>query len=558
MPQLTIQDACQLALDHYKAGRLPAAADLCAKILAYTPEHAGVMRLLGLICHDLGRHEESVDWLSRSVALNPASAEAHYNLGVSLEAIGERDQAIAAYRAAVRVKPRYAAAYNNLGIALHDGGRFAGAIAAFGDAISLRPQHAEGYCNLANTLKAQGQLDQAIAAYQTAISLHPNYAQAHNNLGNALKIKGDIDGAIAAYRAALELQPHDAELHSNLGSALKDKGHLNDAITAYQRAIALQPHCAEFHANLAVALLIARRFKDGWREYEWRWQPAKVAGTMWDGSPLCGRTILVRAEQGFGDAIQFARYVPLLASGGKVIFQCPKELVRLMHRVEGMEGVQIIGRADRDNPPLPAFHVQVSLMSLPLLLGMPEPTDDLSQPYIRVESDLRRAWRSKMDCSDQLKVGIAWAGAPGHPSDARRSIPLRVFAPLLQSPADFYSLQVGDASVRNLEDSGLIDLSAEFTDFLDTAGLISQVDLVVSVDTSVAHLAAAMGKPTWVLVSHAPDWRWQLGCEESPWYASVKIFRQIRLGDWDEVIARITESLGREIDRAEKRTRRAA
>jgi Flp pilus assembly protein TadD len=556
MSQLTLQQASTLALQHYEAGRLQEAERLCHQILAQQPQQTGAIQLLGLIAHRMGRNDLAFELIRQAIALDPTSPDAQYNLGVVLKAAGRLLEAIAAFRQAILLRPDYAAAHNNLGIALHDNGQPEDAIAAFRQAVALRPHFAQGHTNLADALKRTGGLEEAIASYERAVSLDPNYAKAHNNLGNALKIKGRLDDAILAYKTAIRQEPNDAELHSNLGNALTDKGQTEEAIAAHRQAVALQPDSAEFHGNLALTLLLSRRFKDGWREYEWRWKTKDAPHPRqnfdqpaWDGTPLNGRTILITAEQGFGDAIQFVRYVPLLAKlGGSVIFQCAAELIRLMRCVTGMDQVTMMPRSKSKDLPPPFFDVHASLMSLPLLLDLPEPGETaVKPPYIHIEDEHQAMWRERIVPSSRPKIGIAWAGSPLHPSDSRRSIPLRILAPLLQCDADFYSLQFGDASSQNWEGSGLIDPTPHCTDFLDTAGLISQLDLVISVDTAVAHLAGAMDKRTWVMVPYTPDWRWQLGCQDSPWYPAVKLFRQFESGEgWDGVVARVTDSLRRE------------
>jgi Flp pilus assembly protein TadD len=567
MSQLTLQQASTLALKHYQAGRLPESGELCHQILAHDPRQTGALQLLGLIAHRLGHNHVALDWIGQVVALDPSSPNAHYNLGVVLQGAGRLDDAIAAFRQAILLRPDYAAAYNNLGIALHDHGQPDDAIAAFRQAIAFRPHHAQGHTNLADSLKRLGKLDEAIASYQRAVSLDPDYAQAHNNLGNALKLSGRLDDAITAYRTAIQLEPDDAELHSNLGNALTDKGQTEEGIAAHRQAVALQPDSAEFHGNLALTLLLSRRFKDGWREYEWRWrtkdapQPRQnFQQPAWDGTCLNGRTILIIAEQGFGDAIQFVRYVPpLVEQGAIVVFQSHPELVRLMEHVAGMDPVKIIPRSNVSGSPVPPFDVHASLMSLPLLLDLHEPgAASVKPPYLFFQDDLQATWRHRITASSRPKIGIAWAGSPLHPSDSRRSIPLRTLAPLLQCDVDFYSLQLGDASRQNWDSSRLIDLTSHCADFLDTACLISQLDLVISVDTAVAHLAGAMGKRTWLMVPYTPDWRWQLGCEDSPWYPAVKLFRQLESGEgWDGVVNRVTESLQREFREGNRRFQNA-
>jgi Flp pilus assembly protein TadD len=504
-----------------------------------------------VIAHQRGQHDAAITLIRLAIELDPTSSAAHCNLGNVLKDRGRLDEAIVSYRNAVALDPGHAESHNNLGNALNEMGQFDEAIAEYRQAIAIRPAYAKAHNNLGATLHSRGQPEEAVAACQCAIALQPNYFEAHCNLGAALFSAARVEEAISEYQQALTLRPDSAEALSNLGAALCSEKRLDEGIAAYRRAIISQPEFAEAHHNLALALLLSGQFPEGRREYEWRWRwkgftsPRRpFTPPAWDGSPLERRTVLVHAEQGFGDAIQFARYLPMLAGRAKhVIFECPPELARLMQRVAGSDRSTVISRAALDNTELPPFDVHVPLMSLPLHLGLPEPAALPPPPYITLEEDVLEPWRHRLEPGNRLKVGLAWACAPEKPSDRKRSIPLRSLAPLLQSGAAIYSVQPGEASKQNWPGSELIDLTGHIADFLDTAGLISQLDLVISVDTAVAHLAGALNKPAWVMVPYSPDWRWQLDREDSPWYPSLKIFRQTRRGEWDDVVTRIAQAL---------------
>ena len=516
MAQLTIQQAFDLALQHQQAGRLREAEQLCRQILARQPEHADAMHNLGVMTHQAGRNDLAVDLIRRAVALRPNNADTHYNLGIVLKDMGQLDEAIAAYRQAITLRPNYAAAYNNLGIALAD----------------------------------KGQFDEAIAAYRQAIALRPNHAETLNNLGSALQDNGQFDEAISACRQAITLRPNYAEAYSNLGNALTDKGQLEEAIAAYRHAIALNPDLSKAHHNLGLAQLMQGDFEEGWLEYEWRWKarsfmssPRGFFQPLWDGGDLKGRTILLYAVQGFGDTIQFIRYLPLVvARGGQVLVEAQPELIRLLRQLPGIE--RWIARGE----PLPAFEVQCPLLSLPRLFKTTVQSIPAQKDILIPDPDLAQAWRRRLEQQPPgFKVGLVWAGSPLHKKDRSRSIALALLAPLAAvNGLHFYSLQKGEAAgqAANLPASmRMTDWTEDLHDFADTAALIAQMDLIISVDTSVAHLAAAMGKPVWLLLQFVPDWRWLQNRDDCPWYPTMRLFRQTSFGDWLGVIGRVVEVL---------------
>ena len=534
----------------HQMGRNDIAVGLLHRALALNPDWPEAHNNLGNALNGKGQRDQAIAAYRQAIALRPDFAEAHSNLGVALKDNGQLDEAIAAFRRAIALKPNDAVSHYNLGIALNVRGQLNEALAAYRQAIALRPDFAEAHGNLGITLRDKGQLDEAIAAFRRAISLNPNDAEARGNLGIALKDNGQLDEAIAAYRQGIALKPDYAEAHSGLGNALKDKGQLDEAIAAYRQGIALKPNLPEAQYNLSLALLSRGDFQRGWEQYEWRWKckgfpsPRRnFVQPQWDGSPLEARTILLHTEQGIGDAIQFIRYLPLVQQRvGKIILECSAELQRLFRTTA--ERCQIVAEGGL----LPGFDLQCPLLSLPRIFGTTSTNIPRTVPYLQADAEEARTWKQRLaDHSPIVNVGLAWAGNPDHKNDRNRSMKLEKLAPLGQVPGvRFFSLQKGEAAAQaktpppGME---LVDWTEELKDFADTAALIANLDLVIAVDTAVVHLAGAMGKPVWTLLPIVPDWRWLLEREDSPWYPTMRLFRQSSWGDWDSVITRAAEAL---------------
>jgi predicted TPR repeat methyltransferase len=417
-----------------------------------------------------------------------------------------------------------------------------GAIDALRQAVARRPDSAEAHSRLGIALIEQGQIDAALAAFRQAIAVKPQYAESHSNLGNALREAGELDAAIAAYRQAILLDPASAEAHSNLGNALKDIGQVDEAIHAFRRAIALQPDFTPAHYNLALALLYSD-LPEGWREYEWRWKfqgsqspHSGSSGPLWDGGDLKNRTILVHHEQGLGDTIHFARYIPMLAErGAKVIFECQSELKSLLQNLSG--AAQVIAAGEKP----PEFDCHVPLLSLPLHFQTTLKNIPAAVPYLRPDGHRVEAWRRRFAGAAGLKVGLVWAGSPLHRSDRQRSMAPELLSPLpAVKGVTFFSLQKPPGPRMP---PGIVNLSDDLHDFCDTAAALSQLDLLISVDTAAAHLAGALGRPVWVMLQFMPDWRWLLHRDDTPWYPTMRLFRQRNRGDWAEVIGRVAAAL---------------
>jgi Flp pilus assembly protein TadD len=495
----------------------------------------------------------------QAVMLQPGSAVAHHNLGNALRDGGRLVEAVAEFRQALALKPDLMESHISLGNALARLGQLEEAVAVYRRATALKPSSAQAYSNLGCLLRAQGQLDAAMAAFRQAVALKPDLAEAHYNLGNGLYDQGLLEQASAAYRQALALRPGIAGAWNNLGNCLRDLDDLDAAIAAYRRAVAIEPNYADAHSNLALALLLHGDFAAAWPEHEWRWRcqglifPGPLPAPRWDGGDLAGRTILLRAEQGFGDTLQFIRYVPLVAARcGRVVVECQAELVTLLR---GMPGIgQLVAHGDA----LPAFDVYCPLLSLPLLFGTGLSNIPGTVPYLSADAARAEQWAARIasEAAAQgspgagrrpLRVGLAWAGRRTHINDHNRSIRPQALAPLGQVPqVSFYSLQKGSpAPGAPPPPSGLhlIDWTTELRDFADTAALVANLDLVITVDTSVAHLAGAMGKPVGVLLPFVPDWRWMRGRADSPWYPTMRLFRQPRRGDWEAVLRQVVVEL---------------
>ncbi len=352
------------------------------------------------------------------------------------------------------------------------------------------------------------------------------------------------------------MMPTLEEAHVNLGTALHMAGRYAEGIASCRRAIELRPDFAEAHKDLSLMLLVQGEFEDGWREYEWRLllpryfnSPTRFVQPQWDGSDLRGRTILVHAEQGLGDTIQFARFLPLLEQrGARVILECQAELVRLMKQMEILKRVEIFPRESKSGPKV-KFDVHAALLSLPLLLNRLAPSDQLDvaqPPYITADANMRDQWHARVAESKGLKVGLSWAGSPTNKNDRHRSITLSALAPLAREGVDFYMLQFGkpaEQAANPPPGMKLIDHTALIGDFADTAAMVAELDLIICVDTALGHLAGAMGKPAWVLVQFTPDFRWLLEGRATPWYPSMRLFRQKKLGDWAEAIQEVAAEL---------------
>ena len=552
---MDISEKFESAREKYNQGNLSQAENLFKEILSVQPDDIDALYFLAEISYRLGNYESAVQHIKNALLYDPTNAEAYNNLGFILQDGGKFDEAVQCYQKAIEINPNLPDAYINLGNVLKEKKQFDEAVQCYQKALELNPALTDAYVNLGIALQKAGRFEEAVIYCQKAVQMNPGDADMHYNLGIALQEKGRFDEAITSYLRALKLTPNDAEMYNNLAFALQENRRPFEAIPYYQKALQLNPAYATAHWNMSLALLLTGNFEEGWREYEWRWKTEYLASSyrdfkepLWDGSDISGRTILLHAEQGFGDTIQFIRYVPLVARrGAKIIFECPKELASLLESVDGIK--QIIVRGEE----LPAFDVHCPLLSLPLVFDTRLDTIPAGVPYIASDDKLITRWKEKIrNDNSKIKIGLAWAGNPGFKQNHYRKCPLGKFSPLLQILGTaFYSLQKGGEAneTKNLSvDMKVVDYSDEILDFSDTAAFIDNLDLVISVDTAVAHLAGALGKPVWTLLPFSPEWRWLLDREDSPWYPSMKLFRQSSFGDWDSVMERVAAELQKIMD----------
>jgi tetratricopeptide (TPR) repeat protein len=497
-----------------------------------------------------GRLDEAEACYRQALELKPDHAEAWYNLANAVFKRRRLGEASACYRRAIEYKPDFASAYNNLSIALSDEHKLDEAVACSRRAIELDPQLAEAHCNLGRVLRLQRQLDEAAASCQTAIGLNPNLAEAYNTLTLVLRDQNQLEEAEAACRRALDLKPDYARAQNNLALVMRDRNRLDEAVAAFDRALELTPDFAEAHLNRGLTLLLMGRFAEGWSEYEWRWQMPMLgrpshASPSWDGSPLAGRTLLVFAEQGLGDTLQFIRYVPLLRQGGPVIVEVQPALVPLLSQ-SGFQNLVPQGAS------LPHFDLQVPLLSLPGLLKTDLASIPAEIPYLSADGKLREHWRGKLRATPGFRVGIVWQGSRDSPQPSR-AIQLAAFEPLAKLPGvQLVSLQKGFGSeqIAALGDRfSLLDFAGEIDEasgpFTDTAALMCELDLIVSADTATVHLAGGLGVPVWVPLPFAPDWRYLLERTDSPWYPTMRLFRQSVPGDWHAVFENMRGELAK-------------
>jgi tetratricopeptide (TPR) repeat protein len=433
-----------------------------------------------------------------------------YEKAVRLHQAGKTDEAIKSYRAVLKTHPDDGNLHNNLAVALHSQNRF----------------------------------DEAIQHYHAALTIDRDRPETLNNLAAAYKRKGDLDLAIHHYNLCLTLCPDYPEAHNNLGLALQKQGNIYDAIDHYQKAVTLDPDYVDARFHLSMALLLNGELKDGFALYDWRWRrrdwpPLPSQSLHWDGSPLMGKTLLITAEQGFGDTIQFIRYIGLIPKdGGHILVECQKPLLELFKCLQGIDGLFPQGKT------LPAHDIYAPMMSLPRICGTTLETIPADIPYIL--SPQNHALNLENFPGTRLKIGIAWAGNPQHVNDAERSCRPDHFIPLFNmAEIRFYSLQkdcpVPAEMIKKYDQ--LVDLADRLEDFTDTAAFIDQLDLVIAVDTAVIHLAGAMGKPVWALLPYVPDWRWLMDRMDTPWYPTMRLFRQTQPSDWGSVFQKVRQTL---------------
>ncbi len=538
-----------LGISLARLGQPQAAERAFRDALALRPDYHDALMNLGDVLQTLGRLKEAADAYERGLALNPAARRAAY--GQALRRLGRTRAALAAYREDAARRPSDPEALNNLAAALADSHN------AGGDANSRAPTPQE------RARQRQARLEEAAGLCARAIALRPEFQEAHSNLGNILRWLDRPREAEAALRRAIGLRPADAGAYNNLGLVLQELDRHDEARAVLDLAVGLAPEDPEIHYSLASGLLRQGRLEEGWREYDWRFGIAQAGGSLstfrdhppWRGEPASGATLLLTPEQGFGDSIQFVRYVPLMIERGmRVVVAAQAPLLRLLQAMPAAaEGkVQVINQIGT----YPRYDLQCPMLSLPRAFGTTLATIPAMVPYLAVPPDAAAAWADHPALRQEtgarrLRVGIAWGGNPRHVNDLRRSLAFDTLSPLFRLPQlQWFSLQVGDRTVElqtaaadHLPEEGITDLTPMLTDFAETAAAVAQLDLVICADTAVAHLAGALGRPVWVMLARSPDWRWLSTGSRSPWYPTMRLFRQDAACRWPAVIAAVADAL---------------
>lgn len=575
-----------LGLVAHARGQFAEAIQMIERAIQLDGREPGFHQHLAEVHRSLGQFAQAEACCRQALQLNPAMAQAHNTLGLAQAARGLFELAAESYRQAIAGDPNFAAAHNNLGEFLHSQSRFAEAAACYRNALAIEPRDAKGLCNLGSTLAELGQNDEAIACFRRAAEINPQLAEPHFNLGamlqgqgdhaaaiesyqNAIRVQPDcvpalnnlgtlykqhdkLPEAIACYQRALEFHPDFAEVLNNLGNIFKLQGRIDEARVCYDQTLRIRPDYLQARCNRALMDLADGKLAEGWADYEYRssypdfprraWsQPA------WRGEPLEGRTLLVHAEQGLGDTLQFARYIPLLAGrGGELILEVSPLLLPLLAESGFRQWAHLVPKGE----PLPAFDLQVPLLSLPGIFGTTLADIPSRVPYLSANEALVHHWKAALGNGPDLKVGIAWQGSPTYSGDRFRSVPLVNFAPLARPNVELVSLQrgygaeqmaaiAGQFSVRDLGD----EVDRRHGAFMDTTAVMRNLDLVITSDTAVAHLAGALGVPVWVALALSADWRWLRQRDDSPWYPTMRLFRQTTFDDWQPVFARMAAAL---------------
>ncbi|HWB11667.1 MAG TPA: tetratricopeptide repeat-containing glycosyltransferase family protein [Pirellulales bacterium] len=566
-------DPFDLAWQAHQAGELAKAEEGYRRILQREPRNGRVWFVLGNLCQDQARNAEALACFKQAAELEPREPEGHFHVGNALLKQEKWTEAEAAYRECLALRPDHLEALVNLGFALGEQERPQEAEACYRQALQLKDDVPEIQQNLANVLRDRGELDEAVGLYQRALALRPDYAKAHVNLGVALIGLRRIGEAVEHLQRGVELETDFAEAFNSLGAAVSVLRRFDEAHAHYEHAIRLKPDYADAHWNRSLLWLLQGNFERGWPAFEWRWRCRRttprpsLSQPEWDGSPLDGRTILLYSEQGLGDMLQFVRYARIVKNfGGRVVVQCQRPLLRILASCAGIDELAAQGE------PAPKHDVQAALMSLPLILGTRTDNIPADIPYLAADSELVEHWRRQLAPLRGFRVGIAWKGSTRYPWDRHRSTTPEHFEPLARVPGvQLVSLQKAEAGqvgsptfkVQTRGDAtdgsdrrpaaggefevvsfgNLVDEASG--PFMDTAAMIANLDLVVSVDTSIGHLAGALGRPTWLALNYSADWRWMVDRNDTPWYPTTRLFRQQQPGDWPGVFRQMAAELER-------------
>lgn len=566
----------------HQAGNLDAAERLYKECLVAAPKNADALGLLGALLLQQGKSSECIPYLNQAIAQQPNNGTFYTHRGVAHNNLAHYEAALADYDRAILISPHAPDVHNNKGFTLFKLHRYRDAVASYDKAIRANPQYVQAYVNKGEALYELGNAEEALGCYNQALSLAPDYlvarnnrstalsalrrfaealedcnfvlslnehvAEFHNNKASALRNLDRLDESIASAERAIAIRANYAEAWASRGASLYQKGQYDEALKSYNRAVEIAPELADVQWNKSLLLLLMGDYTHGWNLYEQRFRTKTFIQTarefnspVWrGGESLAGKTILLHAEQGLGDTIQFCRYVPMVeALGAMVVLEVQPPLVAMLGTMPGQR--VIVGQGQ----PLPKYDYHCPLMSLPLAFGTTLETLPAAVPYLYPQEDKQQCWHNRLGHKTNRRIGLVWSGGTVHTNDRNRTIGLEKFLPLLEINAEFHCLQkeVRATDAKLLGRSNIISHVDELSDFCDTAALIMEMDVVITVDTSVAHLAGALGKPVWILVTYVPDFRWLLEREDSPWYPTVRLFRQHSIGNWEGVIQTVAEQL---------------
>lgn len=526
------------------------AAQACSRVLALQPRHPQALYNQGNAYLGLRRWEDALSSYDQAIAVLPGFADAHCNRGNALDQLQRPQEALLSYERAIGCLPNYAQAHMNRGNVLVKLQRHEEAIAAYNRALALQNDYADAYAGRGHAMFELKRFDEALADYQRAIQIDPDNAVALAHIGNLQRERGALDEAMVSFNRALALDPQLAEGYVCRGNVWMDLGRTDEVMADYAKAIELQPNYADAHWNQALCLLRMGDFARGWEQYEWRWKRENFTSPrrdfsqpQWTGEQdVRGLTVLLHAEQGLGDTLQFCRYAPLVAErGARVVLEVQPALHALLRDLPGVAQLCVRHQA------LPDFDLHCPLLSLPFAFKTDMNSIPARGPYLHAREPQIQQWGERLGSfAARRRIGMVWSGSTTHKNDRNRSLSFERLLKAMPADAQLVSLQkeVRPADLEVLRARGeVLHFGEQLQDFSDTAALVQHMDLVISVDTSVAHLAGAMGKPTWVLLPFMPDWRWLLGRSDSPWYPGMRLFRQVAPARWDEPLDELKAAL---------------
>ncbi|MDP5241245.1 tetratricopeptide repeat protein [Uliginosibacterium sp. 31-16] len=531
------------AFASHQTGRYVEARQLYQAVLQIDPRQVDALHLLGLLCSDAGDDESAVRWIGQALTLNPGFAAAHVNLGLALRRLGRHEEALETYDRAIAIAPDVVEAHFNRGNLLRDMGRTQDAFESFLRVLQFQPMYADALNNCGSILWKAEKYAEAITYFDRVLAIEPGHVDAQVNKASALEKLGQLDDALKIYDRILEVEPDHVPALVNRGVVLEEKGLIPLALEHYLQAQKLSPGYADAHWNEALCRLKIGEYETGWEKYEWRWKEQRknwirdFKQPQWQGESLDGRTILLHAEQGFGDTLQFCRYARLVADlGARVVLEVQGSLVKLLSSLEGVS--QIVAKGAE----LPEFDLHCPLLSLPRLLRTRVDQIPDGSAYLSAPHEILEKWQNLIPAVGRRRIGLIWATT----TKGNKNLPISMLEKLIHEGNDYFCIQkgVGDGDRTVLgRFSNLFLYDKELDDFADTAALVSCMDVIVSIDTSVAHLAGALGKPVWIMLPFAADWRWMIGRDDCPWYPTARLFRQPSPNDWIPVVDHISAVL---------------